>query len=372
MMAALTAARHIDTILVTDGPLGRANSAMAQGGLHVPLPGGEDSMVGDMVRSARDAVDAERIAGFVAGIAPTVDTLVEWGLHLDREPDGTVRRIVAGGLTEARIVTSGDGIGREVMRVLRSRTEGSPRLTVLPSHQVVDIESGPSLVLAGGGVIGVRAVVVATGGTAHARAVREGVRSTNPPNRNHELLDALRTRGVATTGDDLFQYQPFGLLEAGGTVGRCVPESVASLGVRLVDRSGAAVVDPALDRLEVTRAIESAVARGKGVETGGGIGVTMSLSDLDPAILEQRYPALLRTLSAMDRVGSDVVVRPFLHYFLGGLAVDEAGATSLDSVYAAGEAVGGLHGRNRLMGAGITDALVNGRVAGEAAAGVSR
>ena len=34
----------------------------------------------------------------------------------------------------------------------------------------------------------------------------------------------------------------------------------------------------------------------------------------------------------------------------------------------AGEITGGLHGRNRLMGNGITDSLVHGRIAGQSAA----
>ncbi|KAL0577566.1 hypothetical protein V5O48_004429 [Marasmius crinis-equi] len=59
---------------------------------------------------------------------------------------------------------------------------------------------------------------------------------------------------------------------------------------------------------------------------------------------------------------------------MGGISVD-ASARVLDtqgnpipSLYAAGEAIGGVHGRNRLGGSSLLEAVVFGRIAGEAAA----
>jgi aspartate oxidase len=98
-----------------------------------------------------------------------------------------------------------------------------------------------------------------------------------------------------------------------------------------------------------------------------GPGFQLTLSDLDDDVLLGSYPKLARTLQQMGDV-RDVLVWPFLHYQLGGLAYDLNGRTSLPRVFAAGEVTGGLHGRNRLMGAGITDALVHGWRAGGAAA----
>ncbi len=59
---------------------------------------------------------------------------------------------------------------------------------------------------------------------------------------------------------------------------------------------------------------------------------------------------------------------PYLHYQTGGFVTDSDGATPIPGLYLAGEMVGGLHGRNRLMGNGITDSLVHGRIVGQAAA----
>jgi len=45
-----------------------------------------------------------------------------------------------------------------------------------------------------------------------------------------------------------------------------------------------------------------------------------------------------------------------------------ADGTPIPGLYAAGEVTGGLHGANRLGGNGVADIVVNGRLAGIAAA----
>src|SRR5262249_52048113 len=59
---------------------------------------------------------------------------------------------------------------------------------------------------------------------------------------------------------------------------------------------------------------------------------------------------------------------PIAHYHMGGIAVDAHMQTSLPGLFAAGEAVGGANGANRVSGNAITEALVFGRRAGRTAA----
>jgi succinate dehydrogenase/fumarate reductase flavoprotein subunit len=68
------------------------------------------------------------------------------------------------------------------------------------------------------------------------------------------------------------------------------------------------------------------------------------------------------------------VVTPVIHYCMGGLKMnaDAEILTKDDKViqglYAAGEAMGGVHGNNRLGGNSLLDCVVFGRVSGRAAA----
>lgn len=370
-MAAIAAASVAPTMLVTDGPLDRCNSIMAQGGVHAPLdePDGVASMVSDMVASARVDIDRDRVTRFVEGAREVTGLLQRWGLEFDREADGSLRRRMAGGMTQRRVLTAGDEIGVPLLRLLGDQLRESD--ASLRTHTAVtDVGTGASgvtLELDGGDTITCRAAVFATGGGAYGHAQEVGERTTNPRNGNHTIMRRLADRGAAHVHPDYWQYQPFGLVDGpGGPPGRCVPETVAALGPRLLDRHGGVVCTLPADRLTVVDAMTAAADRA--VTGDRGEGFLLTLSELDASTLRTAYPKLARTLDQMDRFGSDVVVRPFLHYQLGGIVIDADGATSLPGVFAAGEVTGGLHGRNRLMGTGITDALVHGRRAGFAAA----
>jgi succinate dehydrogenase/fumarate reductase flavoprotein subunit len=63
-----------------------------------------------------------------------------------------------------------------------------------------------------------------------------------------------------------------------------------------------------------------------------------------------------------------ILVYPTLHYQNGGVAIRPDGSSDIPGLYIAGEAAGGIHGRNRLMGNSLLDICVFGRRAGTAAA----
>ncbi len=64
-----------------------------------------------------------------------------------------------------------------------------------------------------------------------------------------------------------------------------------------------------------------------------------------------------------------ILVYPTLHYQNGGLEIGGEGFTkTIPNLLVAGEAVGGIQGRNRLMGNSLLDIIVFGRNAGKAAA----
>jgi len=66
-------------------------------------------------------------------------------------------------------------------------------------------------------------------------------------------------------------------------------------------------------------------------------------------------------------------VAPGVHYCMGGLAIDslsrvlDVNDQPVPGLYAAGEATGGIHGKDRLGGNSLIDAVVFGRIAGREA-----
>src|SRR5512143_2850616 len=178
LMAAIAAADAPETVLFTDGPLGRSNSSMAQGGLQLPPPGADalERFGADMRRSARVPLDAARVAAFVAHVEETIACLVDWGLELDRDAQGEVVRRMAGGLSEPRIVSSRDQIGPAIMKILLNRVRAA-RVHVVDHARVVDVRPAARGVVleverAGGAVEQwrARAAVCCTGGVTFREA----------------------------------------------------------------------------------------------------------------------------------------------------------------------------------------------------------
>ena len=377
---AATAPGKPDTLLVTDGPLGRANTVMAQGGIQVPFPSAEShqAMLDDMTRSARVAVDLTRVSRFIDAIPETVSQLEAWGLALDRDDSGALVRRHAGGLSEPRIVSTGGGLGPQLMATLRRGLEESGA-EVRTGTRVVGITPGAEGIALdvvsadGAGLVIGEAVVFSTGGRSHAVAAGRGERSTNPANGNAAVAALLRDLGVDEVPGDYFQYQPFGVVDAPGPFARCVPESVVTFEPSLLDRHGGDVGGVGEDRLDLTARMFAVAEAGDAVDAMDGPGVWLALERPGAEALLAAFPKLARSLQRhglVDRLLGEgrILVWPYLHYQTGGFITDSAGATLIPGLYLAGEMVGGLHGRNRLMGNGITDSLVHGRIVGQAAA----
>jgi succinate dehydrogenase/fumarate reductase flavoprotein subunit len=62
------------------------------------------------------------------------------------------------------------------------------------------------------------------------------------------------------------------------------------------------------------------------------------------------------------------LISPAVHFFMGGVEIDEDGKTGLPGLFAAGEVVWGIHGANRLGGNALTECAVFGMIGGRSAA----
>jgi succinate dehydrogenase/fumarate reductase flavoprotein subunit len=115
-------------------------------------------------------------------------------------------------------------------------------------------------------------------------------------------------------------------------------------------------------------AIVKEVEAGRGSPHGG---VYLSFQHCSEAALRESFGPVIDRLAAngIDLTKTMIEVAPIAHYHMGGIAADAAMQTRLPGLFAAGEAVGGANGANRLSGNAITEALVFGRRAGRSAAG---
>ncbi len=82
----------------------------------------------------------------------------------------------------------------------------------------------------------------------------------------------------------------------------------------------------------------------------------------------ERYPLNLLRKSKFPFHHRPFLVSPAVHFFMGGVEIDENGRTSLPGLFAAGEVTWGIHGANRLGGNALTECAVFGALSGQSAA----
>jgi succinate dehydrogenase / fumarate reductase flavoprotein subunit len=125
-----------------------------------------------------------------------------------------------------------------------------------------------------------------------------------------------------------------------------------------------------LPRDEVARAINSEIKAGRG-SPHGGIYLDIA-SRRTPEFIRKRLPSMyhqFKELADVDITAEPMEIGPTCHYVMGGVEVDpDTELAGVPGLYAVGECSGGMHGSNRLGGNSLSDLLVFGKRAGEAAA----
>jgi succinate dehydrogenase / fumarate reductase flavoprotein subunit/L-aspartate oxidase len=188
----------------------------------------------------------------------------------------------------------------------------------------------------------------------------------------------LAYRAGATLREmDSFQYHPTGIAWPPHLTGTLISEAARAAGAHLVNGEGARFADELAPRDVVASAILREMAEGRAVERDGQAGVLLDTPTLEreqPGILASRLVTLshLAHRAGFDPAREPFLVRPTLHYQNGGIAISANGRTDVAGLWCAGEATGGIHGRNRLMGNALLECVAFGRRAGADAAAESR
>ena len=116
------------------------------------------------------------------------------------------------------------------------------------------------------------------------------------------------------------------------------------------------------------------VARAVWRHLAAGHRVFLDARDVPDLDFARRFPAITGFCHAagIDPVTQPIPIRPAAHYHMGGIAVDLAGRTSVEGLWACGEAAcTGLHGANRLASNSLLEAAVCGRLVAESIKGTT-
>ena len=161
--------------------------------------------------------------------------------------------------------------------------------------------------------------------------------------------------------------------------GALVTEKVRSIGAQLINSDGEAFMYPLETRDVCASSVIRECKRGNGVDTfNGGKGIWLDSPMIDmihgEGTIEKRIPAMMRMYLkyGIDMRKQPILIYPTLHYQNGGIKIADNGMSDVENLFVAGEAVGGIHGENRLMGNSLLDIIVFGRNAGVHAAAAAK
>ncbi len=370
-----------NVLIVTKLRIGDANTMMAEGGIQAADKQNDSPAIHfiDAFGGGHFAAKRELLSKLVCDAPEAIRWLSSLGVEFDKESDGTMVTTHGGGTSRKRMHAAKDYSGAEIMRTLRDEVLNRQ----IP---VVDFTSAIELILdengnAAGAVLmnmetkellvaKAKTVILATGGAGR-------MHYQNFPTSNHYgatadgLVLGYRV-GAKLLYAETLQYHPTGAAYPEQIFGALVTEKVRSLGAKLVNAKGEVFMHP-LETRDVAAAsiIRECSTRENGVNTGNGQGVWLDTPMIEKiggeGTIEKRIPAMMRMFEkyGIDIRKEPILVYPTLHYQNGGLDITPDGMTTkVKNLFVAGEAVGGIHGKNRLMGNSLLDIIVFGRSAG--------
>jgi succinate dehydrogenase/fumarate reductase flavoprotein subunit len=388
IFAAIAAARDGCRVHLIDRSLiGRGGATvMAQMTVAVALgeqcPDHWEYHLADTLKAGRGLCDPG-LAQLLCENAPLrIRELDAWKVGWARE-NGRLKQALAPGHDRARCVyvdflNTGPAVSRtlraQLNRIDAIRRIGDVLITDIVVHDGEAVGAvGLHLVSGETVALEAKSVIIATGGL--TRLYRRNSGSQNMGGDGYAL--ALRA-GAELIDMEFVQFFP---------IGHLAPRMIGmdpimwdpfryKLGGRLLNAEGEEFAERygqaesgeyVLTRDVATYAIFKEVEAGRGSPAGGAY---LSFAHVPEAELRQAFGPVIDRLAknGIDLTRMPVEVAPIAHYHMGGVRVNASMETRVPNLFAAGEAVGGANGANRLSGNALSEAFVFGEHAGASAA----
>ncbi|OGD18917.1 MAG: hypothetical protein A2W03_13750 [Candidatus Aminicenantes bacterium RBG_16_63_16] len=380
LMAALAIDPKLSLAVVSRVHPLRSHSVAAQGGINAALGNNPNGREDNWEKHAYDTIKGsdfladQDAAELMCRRAPAaILELEHLGVPFSRFPGGVIAQRPFGGAGFPRTCYAADRTGlvilhalfeQSVRRQVKFYSEALVTKLVAENGRLVGLTVFD---LATGEVLPVRAraVIFATGGYG-----RVYLRTTNAYINHGSGIGMAYRAGVALKDMEFVQFHPTAIYPKN----ILISEAARGEGGYLLDNRGRRfMADYAPSTMElaprdiVARAIQTEIDKGNGFEREY---VHLDLRHLGEKKINKRLPSIREIcikFAGVDPVYAPIPIQPAQHYSMGGIDVDQHGATSLPGFYAAGEcACVSVHGANRLGGNSLLDTVVFGKIAGEA------
>ena len=361
LIAAVEASRTHEVVLVTKSNLAESNTHYAQGGI-AAVTTDEDSVaehIADTLSAGANYCYEPAVEVLCKEGPDRINDLIRFGVDFDKQGAKYALGLEAAH-SHARILhAGGDTTGADISRALVQTL----RETAAEIHEytfVVDFE------VKGGAVTGVwlldssgkhfveaDAVIIASGGAGQLYR-----HTTNPSVTTGDGVAAAFRAGAELADVEFYQFHPTALAVPGSFL---ISEAVRGDGAVLINNKGERFMQKIHPLAEL--APRDVVARGIQAEmlSQGGQPVLLDATALGGDFLNKRFPSISKTTRSygLDWGKNPIPVTPAAHYWMGGIASDTWGRTSVKGLFAVGEAgCNGAHGANRLASNSLLESIV--------------
>ena len=360
-------------LLLSKAPLGfEASSVLAQGGLAASL-GTDDNLalhLADTLKAGDGLCDGAVARAILAAAPAAIENLIRLGAPFDRDSDGRLLLGLEAAHSRRRIVhAGGDSSGREIMRAVIARVRQTPSITLLEGI------AARRLIVEGDAVTGLLADADSGPDSVRLQSRRHrhgrGGRALSIWHQSGRIFGeglAIAARAGALMGDlEFVQFHPTAL-DDGASPLKLISETVRGEGAILINERGRRFM---ADVEGAELAPRDVVARAVHAQLAAGHRVFLDARQAIGARFAQRFPAVAGFCRAagIDPATQPIPIRPAAHYHMGGISVDLSGRSSLEGLWACGEAAcTGLHGANRLASNSLLEAVVCGGLVAESVA----
>jgi len=375
------------SIISTKLRMGDANSMMSQGGMQAAVTEKDSPTIHylDAIGGGHFDNKPDLVRALTEDGPEVVKWLEDLGVVWDKNPDGSMYVLHGGGTSRKRMHSCRDYTGAIIMRTLMDEVRNHPDdITVLEFMPTIELIMDDKGRCAGGILynmeteeyftVKAKAVIIATGG--YGRLHIRGFDTTNHYGATGDGLVIAYRAGAKLMYMDSVQYHPTGSVFPEQIAGFLITEKIRGAGGQPLNKLGDLFVWPREPRdVESASFIRECLERKNGIQTPSGRWGVWLDSPLIEIIqgegyMNKNFPAMYRQFIRynIDITKEPMLVYPSLHYQNGGVEINDRCETNLKGLYVAGEASGGVHGRNRLMGNSVLDYNVFGRRAGKFAA----
>ncbi|HWQ13609.1 MAG TPA: fumarate reductase (quinol) flavoprotein subunit [Roseiflexaceae bacterium] len=389
-IAVAETAPHLNVAVISKVYPMRSHTVSAEGGAAAVIKPGDslDAHAYDTISGGDWLCDQDAVEVFVKEAVEELLRLEHWGCPWSRQEDGAVAVRPFGGMKIERTWFAADKTGFHMLHTLFQTSLKYPPIQRYDEWFVTSLlvdegrcQGVVAIELATGRVqaITAKAVIVCTGGCGRVFPF-----TTNANINTGDGMALAYRAGVPLKDMEFVQYHPTGL----PFTGILITEAARAEGGFLLNKDGYRYLQdynlgtpqpyPVLRSMELgprdrlSQAFVKEQERGRTLEGPYGPYVHLDIRHLGEEVINTKLPfvrELCLKYENIDPVRELIPVRPVVHYMMGGIHTDIQGATPLPGLFAAGEtACVSINGANRLGSNSLTEILVFGARAGQAAA----